>query len=63
MWQALKVAHEGTFGIKENKVNTLMIEYDLLHMKSREFIAEFQLRFTHMINQLSALGKTYDQIS
>ena len=40
-----------------------MIEYDLLRMKSGESIAEFQLRFTHLINQLSALGKVYDQNS
>ena len=40
-----------------------MTKYDLLRMKSGESIAEFQLRFTHLINQLSALGKEYDQNS
>ena len=40
MWKELEIAHEGTTGIKENRVNTLMIEYDLLRMKSGESIAE-----------------------
>ncbi|KAI9104267.1 hypothetical protein K1719_023103 [Acacia pycnantha] len=30
MWDALEIAHEGTAAIKENRINTLMIEYDLL---------------------------------
>ena len=60
MWDALEVAYEGTSGIKENRINTLMTEYDLLRMKSGESIGEFQLRFTHLINQLSVLGKVYE---
>ena len=61
MWDALEIAHEGTAGVKQNRVNTLMTEYDLLRMKPGESIGEFQLRFTHLINQLAALGKEYDQ--
>ena len=53
IWQALEIAH----------VNTLMTEYDLLRMTSGESIAEFELKFTHLINQLSSLGKVYDQNS
>ncbi|KAI9084611.1 hypothetical protein K1719_033393 [Acacia pycnantha] len=30
MWDALEIAHEGTAAIKENRINTLMTEYDLL---------------------------------
>ena len=30
-------------------------------MKPGESIGEFQLCFTHLINQLAALGKEYDQ--
>ena len=30
MWKALEVAYEGTFTIKENRINTLTTEYDLL---------------------------------
>ena len=54
MWDALEIAHEGTAGVKQNRVNTLMIEYDLMRMKLGESIGEFQLRFTHLINQLAA---------
>ena len=30
MWDALEIAHEGTAGVKQNRINTLMTEYDLL---------------------------------
>ena len=50
MWDALEIAHEGTAGVKQNRVNTLMTEYDLMRMKPSESIGEFQLRFTHLIN-------------
>ena len=30
-------------------------------MKLGESIAEFELRYTHLVNQLAALGKVYDQ--
>ena len=61
MWEALEVAYEGTDGIKENRINTLTTEFDLLQMKPGESITDFQLRYTHLINQLHALGKEYDQ--
>ena len=61
MWEALEVAHEGTSGIKENRINTLITEFDLLRMKEGESIADFELRYTHLINQLAALGKSYEQ--
>ena len=38
-----------------------MTEYDLMRMKPGKSIGEFQLIFTHLINQLAALGKEYDQ--
>ena len=63
MWKALEIAHKGTSGIKENRINTLMTEYDLLCMKSEVSIAKFKLRFTHLINQVLALSKVYDQNS
>ena len=61
MWDALEIAHERTIGVKQNRVNTLMTEYDILRMKPNETISEFQLRFTHLINQLAALGKIYEE--
>ena len=61
--EGFEIAHEGTTSIKENRVNTLMTEYDLLRMKSGESVAEFQLKLTHLINQLSALEKEYDHNS
>ena len=32
-------------------------------MKAEESIAEFELSYTHLVNQLVAIGKTYDQSS
>ena len=61
MWEALEIAQKGTFGIKENIVNTLVTEYELVRTKSGESIVEFELRWTHLINQWATLGRTSHQ--
>ena len=41
-------------------MNTLMHEYELFSMKKEESISDLQTRFTHIVNNLHALGKQVD---
>ena len=59
MWEALEVTHEGTNEVKRSRVNTLTREFELFMMTQGESITELQKRFTHIVNQLGALGKTF----
>nr|XP_012567269.1 uncharacterized protein LOC105851214 [Cicer arietinum] len=52
-----KETHEGTTNVKRARVNTLMYEYELFSMKKDESISDLQTRFTHIVNNLHALGK------
>ncbi|XP_073224793.1 uncharacterized protein [Cicer arietinum] len=60
MWDTLQETHEGTTDVKRAKTNTLMHEYELFNMKKDESINDLQTRFTHVINNLNALGKVID---
>src|ERR1051325_11618488 len=56
MWDALKIAHEGTNDVNLSRINTLTQEFDLFHMKHGETITDMQKRFSHIINRLHTLG-------
>ncbi|XP_012575063.2 uncharacterized protein [Cicer arietinum] len=60
MWDILQETHEGTTDVKRARVNTLMHEYELFSMKKEESISDLQTRFTHIVNNLHALGKDVD---
>ncbi|XP_004514013.1 uncharacterized protein [Cicer arietinum] len=57
MWDTLQETHEGTTDVKRARTNTLMHEYELFNMKKDESINDSQTRFTHVINNMNALGK------
>ena len=62
MWDILKVTHEGTNDVKRARKYTLIQEYEMfIIMLKGESIAEVQKRFTHIINHLMSLGKTFDK--
>jgi len=61
MWNTLEVTHEGTNDVKRAGKHTLIQEYEMFRMLKRESIAEVQKRFTHIINHLMSLGKTFDK--
>jgi len=61
MWDVLEVTHEGTNEVKRVRKNTLIQEYEMFRMKSRESICDVQKRFTHIVNHLLALDKTFDK--
>lgn len=60
MWDTLQETHEGTTDVKRARTNTLMHEFELFNMKKDETISDLQTRFTHVINNLNALGKKID---
>ena len=61
MSDTLEVTHEGTNDVKRPRKHTLIQEYEMFRMLKRESIAEVQKRFTHIINHLMSLGKTFDK--
>ncbi|XP_068486542.1 uncharacterized protein [Phaseolus vulgaris] len=61
MWDTLEVTHEGTNDVKRAKKHTIIQKYEMFKMLKGESIAEVQKRFTHIINHLMSLGKTFDK--
>jgi len=59
MWDTVEVTHEGTNEVKRARKNTILQEYELLQMKQNESISDFQTRFTHIVNHLDPLGKSF----
>jgi len=61
MWDTLEVNHEGTNKVKRARKHTLIQEYEMFIMLKGEAIAEVQKRFTHIINHLMSLDKTFEK--
>ena len=61
MWDVLEVTHEGTSDVKRARKHALIQEYEMFRMQAGESIAEVQKRFTHIVNHLIGLGKTFDK--
>ena len=59
MWDTLQVTHGGTTDVKRSRINTLTHEYELFRMKTNESIQDMQKRFTHIVNHLASLGRTF----
>ena len=60
MWEMLEVTHEGTEEVRRARKHALVHEYEMLKMQPKETISQFQTRFTHIVNHLLGLGKTFD---
>jgi len=54
------VTHEGTDDVKRARKNSLVQEYEMFRMQQGETIYDVQKRFTHIVNHLIGLGKTFD---
>jgi len=61
MWDTLEVTREGTNNVKRARKHTLIQEYEMFRMQKGETIVEVQKRFTHIVNHLLSLGKTFDK--
>ncbi|XP_016743097.1 uncharacterized protein [Gossypium hirsutum] len=59
IWEKFEVTHEGRSRVKKSKISLLTLDYELFKAKLEEGINEMSDRFTHIINGLKALGKTY----
>ncbi|KAH1107469.1 hypothetical protein J1N35_011237 [Gossypium stocksii] len=59
IWDKLATTYEGTRQVKESKIGLLTLSCEFFMMKSGESIKEMSDRFTNIINNLKALGKTY----
>ena len=61
MWNTLEVTHEGTNEVKRARKHTLIQEYEMFRMLKGETITEVQKRFTHIIDHLMSLEKTFEK--
>ena len=57
----LEVIHEGTTDVRRARNHTLVFKYEAFQMKNGETISEHQTRFTHIVNHLLGLGKTFEE--
>ena len=61
MWDKLEFIHVGTSQVKQSKIDQHVHEYELFQMKQGEGIEEMFERFSTIINNLDALGKSYNE--
>jgi len=61
MWDILEVTHEGTNYVKRARKHALIHEYEMFRMQKGETIVDVQKRFTHIVNHLISLGKSFER--
>ena len=59
IWNKLEVFYEGTNEVKEFKISRYTRQYKLFQMEKNESVYSMYTRFTHIVNTLRALGKTF----
>uniref|UniRef100_A0A151UDK8 UBN2 domain-containing protein n=1 Tax=Cajanus cajan TaxID=3821 RepID=A0A151UDK8_CAJCA len=60
MWDTLAITYEGSLEVKRYKLSLLVHKYELLEMDDNESIQTMFGRFQTIINELSFLGRAYD---
>nr|KYP72938.1 hypothetical protein KK1_005543 [Cajanus cajan] len=60
MWDTLALTYEGSLEVKCNKLSLLARKYELFEMEENESIQTMFGRFQTIVNELSFLGRTYD---
>nr|KYP57053.1 hypothetical protein KK1_003307 [Cajanus cajan] len=60
MWDTLALTYEGSLEVKRNKLSLLARKYELFEMEESESIQTMFGRFQTIVNELSFLGRTYD---
>ncbi|XP_075085107.1 uncharacterized protein LOC142168336 [Nicotiana tabacum] len=58
MWDKLEVTYEGTNKVKEIRINLLVPDSELFHMKDGESVENIFSRFSKIIGYLKSFGKT-----
>jgi len=59
IWNALQIAHEGTNQVKQSRIELLVGKYKLFEMSNKETVIDMYTQFTHIINELKSLGKSF----
>ncbi|XP_047322865.1 uncharacterized protein LOC124926640 [Impatiens glandulifera] len=59
-WETVIQLHEGNERTKENKILVATQKFENIKMRLGETMKEFSDRFTSVVNELSTLGKKYD---
>ena len=59
MWDTLQVTHESTSEVERARINTVTHEYKLFKMNQNKSIQDVKKRYTHIVNHLASLGKTF----
>ncbi|MQL78381.1 hypothetical protein Taro_010811 [Colocasia esculenta] len=60
MWEKLRITYEGTYKVKETRIDILVAQYERFQMQQGESITQMHSRFTDITNGLAGLGKNYD---
>ncbi|XP_057756290.1 uncharacterized protein LOC130975519 [Arachis stenosperma] len=61
IWDKLRLTHEGTKQVRETRIDMLMKEYEMFSMKEDESIDQMFERFSIIINNLDAMGRSYSE--
>jgi len=61
MWDILEVTHEGTNNVKRSRKHAIIQEYEMFRMQKRETVIDVQKRYTHTVNHLISIGKTFER--
>ena len=61
MWDILEVTHEGTNDVKRARKHALIQEYEMFRMQKGETICDVHKRFSHIVNHLMSLRKTFEK--
>jgi len=59
IWNALRVAHEGTNQVKQSRIKLLMRKYELFEMTDKVTVMDMYTCFIHITNELKSLGKSF----
>ncbi|CAM8923491.1 unnamed protein product [Rhodiola kirilowii] len=60
-WDILRTAHEGTYKVRNSRMQMLTAKFKDLKMKKEETITEFNTRVLDLSNEAAALGKPIEE--
>jgi len=59
IWNAVRVAHEGTKQVKQSRIELLMRKYELFEISDKGTVMDMYTQFTHITNEPESLGKSF----
>jgi hypothetical protein len=63
MWDKLINSYEGNEKVKDENLQTYIIQFEHLKMKEDETVGKYFLRVEEMVNAMKALGETIGEPS